>query len=113
MRAKIEANLPRKRGPAIAGYDKAWEKFMDQVQYVEGWLGGWMYLPVRVEGKPLQLLACQLCRQGTAALMQWLQHGVFVVSCSGTLLLNPWMEDMCRLSAAVLLAGLLCSGAAR
>jgi hypothetical protein len=31
VRAKIEANLPRKRGPAIAGYDKAWDKFMDQV----------------------------------------------------------------------------------
>lgn len=30
VRAKVEANLPRKRGPAIAGYDKAWEKFMDQ-----------------------------------------------------------------------------------
>lgn len=32
VRAKIEANLPRKRGPAIAGYDKAWDKFMDQVR---------------------------------------------------------------------------------
>lgn len=31
VRAKVEANLPRKRGPAVAGYDKAWEKFMDQV----------------------------------------------------------------------------------
>jgi protein pelota len=31
VRAKVEANLPRKRGPAIAGYDKAWDKFMDQV----------------------------------------------------------------------------------
>jgi len=31
VRAKIEANLPRKRGPAIDGYDKAWDKFMDQV----------------------------------------------------------------------------------
>jgi stalled ribosome rescue protein Dom34 len=31
VRAKIEANLPRKRGPAIAGYDKAFDKFMDQV----------------------------------------------------------------------------------
>jgi hypothetical protein len=31
VRAKIEANLPRKRGPAIAGYDKAWDKFMEQV----------------------------------------------------------------------------------
>jgi protein pelota len=32
VRAKIEANLPRKRGPAVAGYDKAWDKFMDQVR---------------------------------------------------------------------------------
>jgi hypothetical protein len=43
VRAKIEANLPRKRGPAIAGYDKAWDKFMDQVQPAEGagaWGGG-------------------------------------------------------------------------
>jgi len=31
VRAKIEANLPRKRGPAIAGYDKAWEKFLENV----------------------------------------------------------------------------------
>lgn len=31
VRAKIEANLPRKRGPAVAGYDKAFDKFMDQV----------------------------------------------------------------------------------
>lgn len=31
VRAKVEANLPRKRGPAVAGYDKAWDKFMDQV----------------------------------------------------------------------------------
>lgn len=31
VRAKVEANLPRKRGPAIAGYDKAWDKFMEQV----------------------------------------------------------------------------------
>lgn len=34
VRAKIEANLPRKRGPAIAGYDKAWDKFMDQVRKI-------------------------------------------------------------------------------
>jgi hypothetical protein len=33
VRAKIEANLPRKRGPAIAGYDKAWDKFMEQVSH--------------------------------------------------------------------------------
>ncbi len=31
VRAKIEANLPRKRGPAVAGYDKAWAKFLDHV----------------------------------------------------------------------------------
>ncbi|KAF6264488.1 Dom34 protein [Scenedesmus sp. NREL 46B-D3] len=31
VRAKVEANLPRKRGAAVAGYDKAWDKFMDQV----------------------------------------------------------------------------------
>ena len=31
VRAKIEANLPRKRGAAAAGYDKAWTKFMDAV----------------------------------------------------------------------------------
>jgi protein pelota len=31
VRAKVEANLPRKRGPAVAGYDKAFDKFMDQV----------------------------------------------------------------------------------
>jgi hypothetical protein len=48
VRAKVEANLPRKRGPAIAGYDKAWEKFMDNVFQVGGcgwegvcvWQGG-------------------------------------------------------------------------
>ena len=31
VRAKIEATLPRKRGAAAAGYDKAWTKFLDQV----------------------------------------------------------------------------------
>mmetsp|Transcript_29216 Transcript_29216/g.64627 ORF Transcript_29216/g.64627 Transcript_29216/m.64627 type:complete len:382 (+) Transcript_29216:312-1457(+) len=31
IRAKIEANLPRKRGAAAAGYDKAWTKFLDAV----------------------------------------------------------------------------------
>lgn len=31
VKAKIETNLPRKRGPAVAGYDKAWGKFMDHV----------------------------------------------------------------------------------
>jgi hypothetical protein len=31
VRARVEANLPRKRGPAVAGYDKAWAKFMDNV----------------------------------------------------------------------------------
>mmetsp|Transcript_13567 Transcript_13567/g.23825 ORF Transcript_13567/g.23825 Transcript_13567/m.23825 type:complete len:383 (-) Transcript_13567:665-1813(-) len=31
IRAKIEANLPRKRGPAIAGYDKAYQKFQEGV----------------------------------------------------------------------------------
>jgi hypothetical protein len=43
VRAKIEANLPRKRGPAIAGYDRAWDKFMDQVRPAggQGWVGGW------------------------------------------------------------------------
>ncbi|KAF5841125.1 Dom34 protein [Dunaliella salina] len=30
-RAKIEANLPRKRGPAVAGYDKAYAKFQENV----------------------------------------------------------------------------------
>mmetsp|Transcript_19667 Transcript_19667/g.54879 ORF Transcript_19667/g.54879 Transcript_19667/m.54879 type:complete len:382 (-) Transcript_19667:320-1465(-) len=30
-RAKIEANLPRKRGPAVAGYDKAYTKFQENV----------------------------------------------------------------------------------
>ncbi|KAJ9519807.1 hypothetical protein QJQ45_013499 [Haematococcus lacustris] len=29
--AKLEANLPRKRGPAIAGYDKAYNKFQESV----------------------------------------------------------------------------------
>ena len=29
VRAKIEVNLPRKKGAALAGYDKAWNKFMD------------------------------------------------------------------------------------
>lgn len=33
VRAKVEATLPRKRGPAVAGYDKAWEKFLDQVPH--------------------------------------------------------------------------------
>ena len=31
VRAKIEASLPRKRGPAIAGYDKALARFMENV----------------------------------------------------------------------------------
>jgi hypothetical protein len=31
VRAQVEANLPRKRGPAVAGYDKAWAKFLDNV----------------------------------------------------------------------------------
>lgn len=31
VRAKVEANLPRKRGAAAAGYDKAWNKFLDNV----------------------------------------------------------------------------------
>ena len=31
VRAKIEVNLPRKRGAAAAGFDKAWTKFMDAV----------------------------------------------------------------------------------
>ncbi len=31
VRAKIEANLPRKRGATVAGYDKAWSKFLDHV----------------------------------------------------------------------------------
>lgn len=30
-RAKIEANVPRKRGAAAAGYDKAMESFYDKV----------------------------------------------------------------------------------
>lgn len=29
VRAKIEVNLPRKRGAAIAGWDKAWNKFLE------------------------------------------------------------------------------------
>lgn len=29
IRQKIEANLPRKRGAAAAGYDKAWAKFLE------------------------------------------------------------------------------------
>ena len=32
-RAKIEANIPRKRGAAAAGYDKAMESFYDKVWY--------------------------------------------------------------------------------
>lgn len=31
VRAKIEANLPRKRGASAAGYDKAWDKFLNSV----------------------------------------------------------------------------------
>lgn len=31
VRAKVEANLPRKRGAAAAGYDKAWAKFLEAV----------------------------------------------------------------------------------
>lgn len=31
VRAKIEVNLPRKRGAAAAGFDKAWTKFMEAV----------------------------------------------------------------------------------
>jgi protein pelota len=31
IRAKVESNLPRKRGAAAAGYDKAWAKFLDAV----------------------------------------------------------------------------------
>lgn len=29
--AQIEVNLPRKRGAALAGYDKAWTKFLEAV----------------------------------------------------------------------------------
>ncbi len=29
VRAKIEAKLPSKRGAAVAGYDKAYRKFLD------------------------------------------------------------------------------------
>eukprot|EP00803_Ostreobium_quekettii_P008925 evm.model.scf_865.6 EVM.evm.TU.scf_865.6 scf_865:57648-61269(+) len=31
QRARIEVRLPRKRGPAIAGYDKSWESFLEKV----------------------------------------------------------------------------------
>mmetsp|Transcript_32277 Transcript_32277/g.44770 ORF Transcript_32277/g.44770 Transcript_32277/m.44770 type:complete len:379 (-) Transcript_32277:230-1366(-) len=31
LRAKVEANLPRKRGAAAAGYDKAFNKFLENV----------------------------------------------------------------------------------
>ncbi|KAG2437379.1 hypothetical protein HXX76_006031 [Chlamydomonas incerta] len=31
VRARVEANLPRKRGAAAAGYDKAWTRFLDHV----------------------------------------------------------------------------------
>lgn len=30
-KAKIETRLPPKRGAALAGYDKSWEKFMEKV----------------------------------------------------------------------------------
>jgi hypothetical protein len=46
VRAKIEANLPRKRGPAIAGYDKAWDKFMEQVSCKQSCLHGCLPGPV-------------------------------------------------------------------
>lgn len=32
-RAKIEANIPRKRGAAAAGYDKAMESFYDKASF--------------------------------------------------------------------------------
>ncbi len=32
VRAKIEANLPRKRGAAAAGYEKAINRFYDKVR---------------------------------------------------------------------------------
>ena len=35
VRAKIESNLPRKRGAALAGYDKAIKSFNEKV-----WLPG-------------------------------------------------------------------------
>eukprot|EP00983_Pelagomonas_calceolata_P020832 655116-Pelagomonas_calceolata.AAC.1 len=46
-RAKIEANLPRKRGPAVAGYDKAYTKFQEKwvgdmlayIKYQGVWVG--------------------------------------------------------------------------
>ena len=28
LKARKEVNLPRKHGPAVAGYDKAWNKFL-------------------------------------------------------------------------------------
>lgn len=31
IKAKIEVALPRKRGPAALGYDKAWNRFLEQV----------------------------------------------------------------------------------
>ncbi|GAX81344.1 hypothetical protein CEUSTIGMA_g8775.t1 [Chlamydomonas eustigma] len=31
IKAKVESNLPRKRGAAAAGYDKAWNKFLEAV----------------------------------------------------------------------------------
>lgn len=33
VRAKIEANLPRKRGAALAGYDKAINSFNEKVSH--------------------------------------------------------------------------------
>lgn len=39
-RAKIEANIPRKRGAAAAGYDKAIESFYDKVFQVGWGVGG-------------------------------------------------------------------------
>jgi protein pelota len=32
LKAKVEANLPRKRGAAAAGYDKALESFFNKVR---------------------------------------------------------------------------------
>ena len=39
-RAKVEANVPRKRGAAAAGYDKAMDSFYDKVGRGEGGRGG-------------------------------------------------------------------------
>lgn len=55
VKAKIESTLPRKRGAALAGYEKAVEKFFTKVWLGVSVLVGWWV------GVAHRLLSCSAC----------------------------------------------------